>query len=177
MVSDKVPCNYGKDYRYIVGYQADGVTVPLFIKTPKNVSYGVLQYDKNSAYTMSFNISEEKEWVPQCKKIWNEVESQSFEKKAIEPIKREGRYANGKLKTCKECIKTNFHSQYLPYNMHFNAMAVLKIDSVYKQGKNYHPQVNVEECKYTNAEKQQRCMLSHDDDDDDDDDDDEFFEV
>ena len=62
--------------------------------------------------------------------------------------------------------------------MHFNAMAVLKIDSVYKQGKNYHPQVNVGECKYTNAEKQQRCMLSDDDDDDDDnDDDDEFFEV
>ena len=171
-MSDKVSCNYGKEYRYIVGYQANGVTVPLFIKTPKNV----LQYDKNSAYTMSFDISEEKEWVPQFKKIWNEVESQSFEKKTIEPIKREGTYANGKLKTCKECIKTNFHSQDLPYNMHFNAMSVLKIDSVYKQGKNYHPQVNVEECKYTNAEKQQRCMLS-DDDDDDDDDDDEFFEV
>ena len=74
VVSDKVPCNNGKDYRYIVGYQADGVTVPLLIKTPKNIfSHGVLQYDKNSAYTMSFNVSEEKEWVSQYKKIWNEV--------------------------------------------------------------------------------------------------------
>ena len=27
--------------------------------------------------------------------------------------------------------------------------ALLKIDSVYKQGKTYHPQVYVEECKYT----------------------------
>ena len=62
MVSDKVSCNNGKDYRYIVGYQADGVTVPLFIKMPKNAfSYGVSQYHKNSAYTMLFNISEEKE--------------------------------------------------------------------------------------------------------------------
>ena len=52
---------------------------------------------------------------------------------------------------------------------------LLKIDFVYKQGKNYHPQVNVEECKYTDAEKQQCKMLS--DDDDDDDDDDGFFEV
>ena len=68
--------------------------------------------------------------------------SQSFLKKnATEPIKREGRYVNGKLKTWKEHIKANFHSQDVPYNMHCNATAVLKTDSVYKQGKNYHPQV------------------------------------
>ena len=61
VVSDKVPCNNGKDSHYIVGYQVDGGLVPLFIRTPKNVfSYGVSQYDKNSAYTMSFNVSEEK---------------------------------------------------------------------------------------------------------------------
>ena len=103
VVSDKVPCNNGKDCRYIVGYQADGALVPLFIKTPKNIfSYGVSQYDKNSAYTMSFNVSEEKEWVSQYKKIWNEVESQLFEKLATELIKGEGRYIHGKLKTWKE---------------------------------------------------------------------------
>ena len=51
-----------------------------------------------------------------------------------------------------------------------SATAVLKINSVYKQGKNYHPQVYVEECKYANAEKQQSNMLSDDDDDG-------FFEV
>ena len=59
VVSDKVPGNNGKDCRYIVGYQVDGGLIPLFIKTPKNIfSYGVSQYDKNSAYTMSFNVSE-----------------------------------------------------------------------------------------------------------------------
>ena len=47
---------------------------------------------------MSFNVSEEKEWVPQYKKIWSEVESQLFEKLAKEPIKGEGRYVNGKFK-------------------------------------------------------------------------------
>ena len=101
VVSEKVPCNNGKDCRYIVGYQVDEALIPLFIKTPKNVfSYGVSQYDKNSAYTMSFNVSEEKEWVSQYKKIWNEVESQLFEKLATEPIK--GNYVCGKLKTWKE---------------------------------------------------------------------------
>ena len=75
VVSDKVSYNNGKDCRSIVGYQVDGALIPLFIKTPKNVfSYGVSQYDKNSAYTMSFNVPEEKEWVLQYRSIWNEVE-------------------------------------------------------------------------------------------------------
>ena len=166
VISDKVLRNNGKDCCYIVGYQVDRRTLkPLFIKTPKNIfSSGVSQYDKNSAYTISFNVSEEKEWVPQYKKILNDVESQLFEKMTTEIIKSEGRYVNGKLKTWKERIKTNFHGQDVPYNMHCNATAVLKIDSVYKQGKNYHPQVYVEECKYTDAENQQCNMLSDDDD-------------
>ena len=64
VVSDKVPCNNGKDCRYIVGYQVNGVLILLFIKTPKNIfSYGLSQHDKSSAYTMSFNVSEAKEWV------------------------------------------------------------------------------------------------------------------
>ena len=170
VVSDKVSSNSGKYCRYIVGYQVDGALIPLFIKTPKNIfSYGVSQYDKNSAYTMSFNVSEEKEWVSQYKKIWNEVESQLFEKLATEPIKGEGKYVHGKLKTWKERIKTNFHGQDVPYDMYCNATAVLKIDSVYKQGKNYYPQKYIEECKYTDVENKKCYILS--------DDDDAFFEV
>ena len=119
VVSDKVPCNNGKDCRYIVGYQADGGLVPLFIKTPKNIfSYGVSQYDKNSTYTMSFNVSEEKTWKTQYEKIWNEVKSHLLEKLVTEPIKREGRYVNGKLKTWKERIKIDFHGQDVPYDMY-----------------------------------------------------------
>ena len=125
VVSDKVSCNNGKDCRYVVGYQADGVLVPLFIKTPKNIFSNVVsQYDKNSAYTMSFNISEEKAWKIQYEKIWNEVELHLFGKLVAEPIKRESRYVNDKLKTWKERIKTNFHSQDVPYNMHCNATAL-----------------------------------------------------
>ena len=160
--------------RLLLYYQANETLMPLFIKTPKNVfGHGVSQYDKNSAHTMPFNVSEEKEWVSQYKKIWNEVESQLFEKLATEPIK--GKCIRGKLKTWKESIKTNFHGQDVPYDMYCNATAMLKIDSVYKQGKNYHPQTYLEECKYTDAEKQKCNMLS--DDDDDDDDDDGFFQV
>ena len=58
---------------------------------------------------MSFNVSEEKTWKAQYEKIWNEVKPHLLEKLATEPIKREGRYVNGKLKTWKKRIKTNFH--------------------------------------------------------------------
>ena len=71
----------------------------------------------------------------------------------------------------KERIKTNFHDQDVPYDMYCNATAVLNIDPVYKQGKNYHPQLYVEECKYTDAKNRQCNMLRDDDDDD------GFFEV
>ena len=99
VISDKVSCNNGKGCRYIVGYQVDGKTImPLFIKTPKNIfSHGVCQYDKNSAFSMSFNASDEKEWVSQYKKIWDEIESQLFEKLATEPITC--KYVRRKLKT------------------------------------------------------------------------------
>ena len=132
----------------------------MFIKTRTDIfSYGVSQYYKNSAYAMSFNVSEEEAWKGEYKKIWSEVESQLFEKLMTGLIKREGRYINGKLKTWKERIRTNFHGQDVPCNIHCNATAVLKIDSVYKQGKIHHPQVYIEECKYNDAENQQCSML------------------
>ena len=56
------------------------------------------------------------------------------------------------------------HGQDVPYDMYCNATAVLKIDSAYKQGKNYHPQVYVEESKYTDAENWHCNMLSDYDD-------------
>ena len=108
VISDKVPCNNGIDYRYIVGYQGDAALILLFIKTPRDIfSYGVSQFDKNSAYTMSFNVSEEEAWKTRHKKIWNEVESQLFEKLATELIK--GNNVHGKLKAWKKDKETSFH--------------------------------------------------------------------
>ena len=81
---------------------------------------------------------------------------------ATEPIK--GKYVHGKLKTWKKDIKTNFHGQILPCDKYCNATTILKIDSVNKQGKNYHAQTYVEECKYTDVENKQFSMLSDDND-------------
>ena len=76
VVYDKVSYNNRKDCRYIVGYQVNEALIPLLIKTPKDIfSYAVSQYDKNSAYTMSFNVSEEKAWKTQYEEVWNEIKS------------------------------------------------------------------------------------------------------
>ena len=155
VLSDKVPYNNGKEWRYILGYQVDGKTIiPLFIKTLKNIfSYGVSQYDKNSAYTMSFKVSGVPEWVLQYRNTWNEVD-----KLTTEPIKREGTYMHGKLKSWKEHIMTYFYGQDVPHDMYCKVTAKLEVDSVHKQSKNYHPQVYVQEWKYTDAKSQQRRM-------------------
>ena len=82
---------------------------------------------------MSFNVSEALEQVLQYRNIWNEFESQVFEKMTTKPIKGEGKYMHGKLKMWKEHIKTNFHGEDVLFDMYRNAAAVLKIDFVYKQ--------------------------------------------
>ena len=38
--------------------------------------------------------------------------------------------------------------------MYCNTAAVLRVDSVHKQGKNYNPDVYVENCEYIDAESQ-----------------------
>ena len=71
----------------------------------------------------------------QYKKIWSKLELQLFQKLVTEPIKREDRCVYGKLKTWKECIKTNFHGEDVTCDMYCNATAVLNIGFIYKQGK------------------------------------------
>ena len=164
VISDKVSCNDRKDCRFIVGYQADG---NWYHCLSRHLKIYLVMVCHNTIKTLPIQRHSMflREWMSQYKNIWNGVESQLFEKLATEPIKREGKYVHGNLKTWKECVKSNFHGQDVPHDMYCSATAVLKIDPLYKEGKNYHPQVYVEECRYTNAENQQCNMLSDDDDD------------
>ena len=65
VIYNKVSCNNEKDWQYIIGNQVDGETIiSLFIKTPKNIfSYGISQYKKKLTYTISYKVSEVREWV------------------------------------------------------------------------------------------------------------------
>ena len=131
LLYDRRPGINGKDWRYIVSFQvAEEPVVPLFIKTPENIfNYGVSQCDKNSAYTISFNVSEAEKWVLQFQKIQNEIKSQLF-KNLTKSIKGGGKYMHGKLKILKEHIKIN--GQDVSYDIYCIATAVLEVGHVYK---------------------------------------------
>ena len=135
VVSDPIQCNNGKDKRYVIGCET-GI-IPLYIKTPKNVfSNGVRQYSENSAYTTSFDLDAHKDWVEKYKLVWDRAAQQIFQRLTKDPVNKD-RYVNGKLKTWKEKITTNFHGKSVPHEERCEATAILKIESVYNQGKTF----------------------------------------
>ena len=136
----------------------------MYIKTPKNAfSNGVRQYSENSAYTMSFDLNAHKDWVEKYKFVWDRAEQQIFQRLTKDPLNKD-RYVNGKLKTWKEKITTNFHGKSVPHEGRCEATAILKIDSVYSQGKNFYPQAYLEECKYIENDTQTCTLLSDSED-------------
>ena len=155
LVSDKVSCNNGKDCHYIVGYQVDDALIPLLISTPKNLfSYGVSQYDKNSAYKMLFIVPEEKSRVGSVWKnlewgwvtvIWKTGNRTSKRRRRVESVEK--------------MHKEKFHGKDVPYDTYCNAMTVLKIDSVFKQSKNYHSQAYVKSREYVQKTNNVTCWV------------------
>ena len=65
-----------------------------------------------------------------------------------------------KLDVIKTILLTNFHKQEVPYNIPCQTSSLLCINSVYNQGKNFYPQVYVEECKYKKIERLKCNLLS-----------------
>lgn len=59
----------------------------------------------------------------------------------------------------------NLHGQEVLYDLYCTTTAVLKVDSGNKPSKNDHPEVNVKDCKCTDAESQRCNILSNSDDD------------
>ena len=64
----------------------------------KTFTYCVSKYDKNSSYTITFNVYEVLEWVLQYRNILIEFDMQLFEKLTTGLIKEEGKNMHGKLK-------------------------------------------------------------------------------
>ena len=58
------------------------------------------------------------------------------------PIKNEC-FLDGKIRWYYDNILTNFHGQDVPYDISCQVSAVLCVNAVHNQGKNYYPQVYV----------------------------------
>ena len=74
------------------------------------------------------------------------------------------KYLKAKIKSYNGKINTNFHNNQVSQNevsqnkipkesSQFICLSLILIDSVFKTGKNYYPEVFLEECKYVVKEK------------------------
>ena len=64
------------------------------------------------------------------------------------------KYLKAKIKSYNGKINTNFHNNKVPKEgSQFICFSVILIDSVFTTGKNYYPQVLLEECKYVAKER------------------------
>ena len=114
---------------------------------------------------MSFNVGEERNanWLNYYKNIWKEVEWQILETWSKETV-RDNKYLRCKLKTWKERINTNFHGKTVSHDTYCTATGLLRIDSVYSQGKNFYQQAYLEEWKYLENDTQTCALLSDSED-------------
>ena len=85
--------------------------------------------------------------------IWEKVKSSIKKEFDSEPAYNE-KYIKTKIKSYKGKINTNFHNNKLPKEgSQCICLSVILINSVFRTGKSYYPQVFLEECKYVVKEK------------------------
>ena len=85
--------------------------------------------------------------------IWENVRN-NIEKEFDSELVYNKKYLKAKLKSYNGKIKTNFHNNKIPKEVsQFICLSAILIDSVIGTGKNYYPQVFLEECKYVVKEK------------------------
>ena len=160
------------DTRYTIGYETEpGKVIPLYIKTPKKChSSGCQQYDKNSAWKMGFDVSEDERWIIKFKAICDEIESLILQKLSSAPLNRE-KYINPKLITWEDNCYTRFNGELINpedlKGLYCKATGVLKLASVYRQKSDYYLQVFLKECKFKKFNMNFRSMLTDSEDSED----------
>ena len=85
--------------------------------------------------------------------IWEKVENSLKKDFDSEPVYNE-KYLKAKIKSYNGKISTNFHDNKIPKEgSQLICLSVILINSVFRTGQNYYPQVFLEECKFVVKEK------------------------
>ena len=93
------------------------------------------------------------ELLENCNKICRKVKNIIKKEFDSESVYNE-KYLKAKIKSYNGKINTNFHNNKIPKEgSNFICLSVILIDSVFRTGKNYYPQVFLEECKFFVKEK------------------------
>ena len=98
---------------------------------------------------MSFLITDD-ELSEKYNQIWEKVKNSLKKEFDSEPVYN-GKY---KTKSYDDKTNTNFHNNKIPKeDSQYLYLSVIMIDSIFRTGKNYYPQVFLEERKYVVKEK------------------------
>ena len=101
---------------------------------------------------VSFLIKDEK-LLEKYNEIWEKIKISIKKEFDSEPVYNE-KYLKAKMKSCNRKINTNFRNNEIPKeDSQYICLSVILIDSVFRTGENYYPQVFLEECKYAVKEK------------------------
>ena len=102
------------------------------------------------------------ELLEKYSEIWEKVKNSIKKEFDSEPVYNE-KYLKAKIKPYNGKINTNFHNNKIPKEVcQFICSSVILIDSVFRTGKNYYPQVFLEECKYVVKEKKMPEYITDD---------------
>ena len=112
-----------------------------------------------SAYRRDFDETKHKtfsikddELLQKYNEVWEKVKNSLKKESDSEPVYNE-KYLKAKIKSCNGKINTNFHNKISRESSQSICLSEILIYSVVRTGKNYNPQVLLEECKYVVKEK------------------------
>ena len=101
---------------------------------------------------MSFLIKDN-ELLKTCNKIWKKVKNTINKEFNSDRVYNKNDLKT-KTKSYNRKINTNFHNMKIPKEgSQCICLSLILIDSVFRTGNNYYPQVFLEECKYVVKEK------------------------
>ena len=93
------------------------------------------------------------ELLEKYNEVWEKVKNSLKKEFNSEPVYKE-KYLKAKIKSYNGKINTNFHNNKIPKEgSQVICLSVILIDSVFRTGKNYYPQIFWEECKYVIKEE------------------------
>ena len=94
---------------------------------------------------MSFLIKDN-EFLEKYNEIWEKVTNSLKKEFDSEPLYHQ-KYLKAKINSCNGKINTNFHITIPKEDSQYICLSVILIDSVFRTGKNFYPQMLLEECK------------------------------
>ena len=157
LISNKV--SFGKKvFKYFIGYKDVKRNRPLCIFLPKISAY---RRDFDETKYICFLIKDD-ELLEKYNEIWEKVRN-SMKKEFYSQTVYNEKYLKTKRKSYNGKINTNFHNNRIPKEVsQFISLSVILIDSVFRVGKNYYPQVFLEECKFVVKEKKMSQYITDD---------------